>query len=105
MEQKIETTIVYWGYMRIMEKETEKTIRSCATELAIPISPGPKLSASLHRYNRFSSASIRVFGPRPLIREVFTREQENRKSSRVIYNPYNPCSFHFLFHYLNIAPI
>ena len=28
------------------------------------------------RYSRSSSAALRVFGPRPLIRDVFTREQE-----------------------------
>ena len=26
MEKKIETTIVYWGYIRIMEKKMETTI-------------------------------------------------------------------------------
>ena len=26
MEKKMETTIVYWGYMRIMEKKMETTI-------------------------------------------------------------------------------
>ncbi|CAK9005342.1 unnamed protein product [Durusdinium trenchii] len=34
------------------------------------------------RYSQLSSAALRIFGPRPLIREVYTQEQQLRKRCR-----------------------
>ena len=45
----METTIVYWGYNRIMEKKMETTMAGSGCRLQLPCSRSEQLSATAER--------------------------------------------------------